>query len=411
MMAKSYRHQWRVLIILFMTWGFTGLARNSIAFLFPYFSLEFGLGAEHNGYLAATVAFFWAMAIIFLGDLAGRIGQPKVMVPGMCVGAIALVLFGLTHQVVLLYLFAAVFGFGCGSMCSPSISMIAEQSNPKNRGMFLGIMESGFSLIGSALGAIVITRIGADLGWRGCYILIAVLVFLTAMTVFGGLWRIPRQVEVSPQKTEKAEKHSFKELAAYRNIVITTILTCIAMMWYFTVAAFAIIYLMEGKGFSTIAAGAIFSGYGLGGFCGEVVIPTLSDRLGRKRTVLLCTVIGTVSFAAFLLLDLPALALTVCLFLASLFFSGLVPLPNSVIPSEAVPQELVPTAISFTPAVGELFGGVLSPALAGVLAGSLGITNVMYVLLVMPIILLVGGFLLTETAPAVLAKRQGTASL
>ena len=85
MMAKSYRHQWRVLIILFMTWGFTGLARNSIAFLFPYFSLEFGLGAEHNGYLAATVAFFWAMAIIFLGDLAGRIGQPKVMVPGMCV--------------------------------------------------------------------------------------------------------------------------------------------------------------------------------------------------------------------------------------------------------------------------------------------------------------------------------------
>ena len=411
MMAKSYRHQWRVLIILFMTWGFTGLARNSIAFLFPYFSLEFGLGAEHNGYLAATVAFFWAMAIIFLGDLAGRIGEPKVMVPGMCVGAIALVLFGLTHQVVLLYLFAAVFGFGCGSMCSPSISMIAEQSNPKNRGMFLGIMESGFSLIGSALGAIVITRIGADLGWRGCYILIAVLVFLTAMTVFGGLWRIPRQVEVSPQKTEKAEKHSFKELAAYRNIVITTILTCIAMMWYFTVAAFAIIYLMEGKGFSTIAAGAIFSGYGLGGFCGEVVIPTLSDRLGRKRTVLLCTVIGTVSFAAFLLLDLPALALTVCLFLASLFFSGLVPLLNSVIPSEAVPQELVPTAISFTPAVGELFGGVLSPALAGVLAGSLGITNVMYVLLVMPIILLVGGFLLTETAPAVLAKRQGTASL
>ena len=149
-MVKSYRHQWRVLFILFITWGFTGLARNSIAFLFPYFSLEFNLGAEHNGYLAATVAFFWALAIIFLGDLAGRIGQPKVMVPGMCVGAAALVLFGLSHHVVLLYLLAAVFGFGCGSMCSPSISMIAEQSNQKNRGMFLGIMESGFSLIGSA---------------------------------------------------------------------------------------------------------------------------------------------------------------------------------------------------------------------------------------------------------------------
>lgn len=409
-MVKSYRHQWRVLFILFITWGFTGLARNSIAFLFPYFSLEFNLGAEHNGYLAATVAFFWALAIIFLGDLAGRIGQPKVMVPGMCVGAAALVLFGLSHHVVLLYLLAAVFGFGCGSMCSPSISMIAEQSNPKNRGMFLGIMESGFSLIGSALGAIVITRIGAGLGWRGCYILIAILVALTALSVFVGLWRVPRQVEMREKTAEQDQKHSFKELAAYRNIVITTILTCIAMMWYFTVAAFAIIYLMDGKGFSTIAAGAIFSGYGLGGFCGEVVIPTLSDRLGRKGTVLLCTIIGMVSFAAFLLLDLPALALTVCLFLASLFFSGLVPLLNSVIPSEAVPQELVPTAISFTPAVGELFGGVLSPALAGVLAGLMGITNVMYVLLFVPIILLAGGLLLEETAPLVLAKRGQSAA-
>ena len=75
-----------------------------------------------------------------------------------------------------------------------------------------------------------------------------------------------------------------------------------------------------------------------------------------------------------------------------------------------MPQELVPTAISFTPAVGELFGGVLSPALAGVLAGLMGITNVMYVLLFVPIILLAGGLLLEETAPLVLAKRGQSAA-
>lgn len=407
MMAKTYRHQWRVLIILFLTWGFTGLARNSIAFLFPYFSLEFGLSAAHNGYLAATVAFFWAMAIIGLGDLAGRVGQPRVMVPGMLVGAGALFLFGLSHHVALLYALAAVFGFGCGAMCSPSISMIAEQSNPKNRGMFLGIMMSGFSLIGSAAGAIVITRIGAGLGWRGCYWLIAILVALMALAIFAGLWRIPRQAEVA---ADADEKHSFRELLAYRNLIITTVLTCVSMMWYFTVAAYAIIYLMEGKGFSAIAAGAIFSGYGLGGFCGEVLVPTVSDRLGRKKTVLLCTILGTASFGVFLLVDLPALALTLCLFLASLFFSGMMPVLNSVIPSEAVPVELVPTATAFAPAAGELVGGVLSPALAGVFAGLVGITTIMHVLLVMPVIVIIGAFMLTETAPAVLAKSRTQAA-
>lgn len=411
-MENSYRHQWSVLIILFFTWGFCGLARNSIAFLFPYFSEEFGLTDAHNGYLAATIAFFWAISIITLGEPAGRIGQPKVMVPGMLVGAVALVLFGMSPSILALYALAALIGLGCGSMCAPSLSMIAEQSNPKSRGLFIGVMQSGFTLIGSALGAIVITRLGSHLGWRTCYTIIGILVVLTAGMVFLGLWRLPRKKDPL-QPAEKAvteasveQKHSIKKILCYHNIPVTTVLTCLSMMWYFTVAAFAILYLMQSRGMDAIVAGAVFAGYGIGGFFGEAVIPGLSDILGRKRTVMICTIAGTLCFAAFVLVDLPKGLLMVSLFFSSMFYSGMMPVLNSVIPSEAVPRALVPTATSFTPAAGELFGGVLSPAIAGFLSGLLGIQMVMNILLVLPIAILGGAFLLEETAPRALIKAK-----
>ena len=51
-------------------------------------------------------------------------------------------------------------------------------------------------------------------------------------------------------------------------------------------------------------------------------------------------------------------------------------------------------------------GGVVAPVLVGALSNILGLTMVMYLLMILPVIELVGAFFLKETAPLVLAKRQ-----
>ncbi len=401
---KRYPFQWRALLLMILAWGFAGLVHNCVAFLFPYFSETFQLSTAHNGYLTGTLAFFWTLSILYCGPLADRLGQVRVMVPGLLIGGVALLILAISRSVVMLYVFTAIAGFGCGSIVSSSFSFLAEQSDPKNRGLFYGAAQSSFTLIGSAIGSVVFTRIGAmSMGWRGCYVIMAMLVLFAALMIFLGGRSIPR---AQRKETDNEQKKSFRLLLAYKNVVLSTILASLTMMWYFTVAAFTILYLMEAKNLTAVAAGAIFAGFGSGGFIGEFCAPFVSDRLGRKLTAFLAVTIGGGCFIAFVFLSMSTIAMTITLAGAGGFMSGAMAILNSVVPSESVPTHLVATATAFTPACGEFMGGVIAPVIAGVLSGVMGTTQVMIILAMLPVIVLIGLFFLKETAPAVLARRQ-----
>lgn len=399
---KQFPYQWRALLLMMMGWGFAGLVHNCVAFLFPYFSLDFQLGAAHNGYLAGTLAFFWTLAIFFGGPLAERVGQVKVIASGFTLGAVALALVAMSHSVVFLYVLMALTGLGCGTIVSASFSFLIEQSDPKNRGLFFGAAQSTFTLVGSAIGAVVFTRLGdSAIGWRGSYLLMAALVFGTAATIF----LVGRGIPRNPQADE-ATGGRFRELLAYKNVVLSTVLACLMMMWYLTVAAYTILFLMEDRGMSAVAAGAIFAGFGSGGFIGEFAAPMVSDRLGRKATCLVAVGLGGLCFAAFVFLPLSSPGMTLAIAGAACFMSGGVAILNSVVPSESVPPHLVATATSFTPAAGECMGGVIAPVIAGMMAGTLGTAQVMNLLAALPLLVLIGVCFLKETAPLVLARRS-----
>lgn len=399
---KQFPYQWRALLLMMMGWGFAGLVHNCVAFLFPYFSLDFQLGAAHNGYLAGTLAFFWTLAIFFGGPLAERVGQVKVIASGFTLGAVALALVAVSHSVALLYVLMAMTGLGCGTIVSASFSFLIEQSDPKNRGLFFGAAQSTFTLIGSAIGAVVFTRLGDSIiGWRGSYLLMAVLVFGTAVTIFLVGRGIPRNLQI-----DEGPSGSFREFLAYKNVVLSTILACLMMMWYLTVAAYTILFLMEARGMSAVAAGAIFAGFGSGGFIGEFAAPMVSDRLGRKATCLVAVGLGGLCFAAFVFLPLSSFGMTLAIAGAACFMSGGVAILNSVVPSESVPSHLVAMATSFTPAAGECMGGVVAPVIAGMMAGALGTAQVMTLLAVLPLLVCIGVCFLKETAPLVLARRR-----
>ena len=397
---KPYQYQWRSLFLMVLAWSFAGLVHNCISFLFPYFSEEFQLGSQHNGYLTATLAFFWTASILYCGPKASRHGQLKVMLPGLLLGAAALAVSALAGHVAMLYVLIAIAGFGCGAVVPSSLSFLAEQSNPQNRGMFFGVAQASYTLVGSAIGSLVFTRLAAtSAGWRGCYLVLSVLVLSAVVIIFVAGRKIPRaSVELEAETVQ-----NFRQLFVYRNVVISTVLAALAMMWYFTVAAFTILYLIEAKTLTVVEAGAIFAGFGLGGFIGEFSAPILSDYLGRKKTVITAALGGTLCFAAFLLLGLSAWQMTLAIAGASLCMSGAMPILNSVIPSESVPPELVGLATSFTPAVGELVGGVVAPVIFGTLSGMFSMASLMHALLVLPVLVVAGACLLRETAPTVLS--------
>jgi MFS family permease len=94
------------------------------------------------------------------------------------------------------------------------------------------------------------------------------------------------------------------------------------------------------------------------------VVPRLSDRLGRRPVVIVFNLVGLLVPAAALYFGGSIYALAGLVFLGW-SASGTMPLLMGTIPSETIPPRYVATALGMVMGLGEVLGGVGSPAIAG----------------------------------------------
>jgi MFS family permease len=137
--------------------------------------------------------------------------------------------------------------------------------------------------------------------------------------------------------------------------------------------------------------------------CGFVV-PALSDRFGRKPIMAVFTFIGLITPIAALYFGGPLWMLSILL-LIGWSGSGSFALFMGVVPAETVPRTLAASSMGLVVGVGELFGGVASPTVAGAIADATSLIAPMVVMMVCASIAGILSLFLKETAPGKIAAR------
>ncbi|MFC1964404.1 MFS transporter [Chloroflexota bacterium] len=117
-------------------------------------AIDLGISGGNAANILATISGLGILGMIFLGNIADRIGNRKVFILGLFL--MALTLFWLLSAVNMwmLYLFAVVFGFvnaGCGASESP---LVAKLFGMKSHGLIYGAVTFGFA-IGGAIGPVI----------------------------------------------------------------------------------------------------------------------------------------------------------------------------------------------------------------------------------------------------------------
>ena len=180
------------------------------------------------------------------------------------------------------------------------------------------------------------------------------------------------------------------DVLKHRNVVISILITICLMSWSMVINTYGIIYLSDGKGFDLIMAGSIFSAYGVGNFAGAISMAAISDYIGRRLTIILGTLMGGIAFGVLVTVQgLPLYAVMALMFLTAFLGVGVTTLSASIIPSESVPIPQIATATALTPAISEMFGGVLAPALCGAIIAAVGVGTTFMSLAVFPVIALI----------------------
>ena len=78
-------YEWKIILILSLTFGLVGLDRFILPVLFPAFMDELGLTYADLGNLVGILAVFWGLSAFAMGFLSDRVGRRKVLIPAVII--------------------------------------------------------------------------------------------------------------------------------------------------------------------------------------------------------------------------------------------------------------------------------------------------------------------------------------
>ncbi len=393
----------RAVILLSVGFGLVGLDRFMIIPLFPVIMKDLHLGYQELGLITGILSITWGLSALVAGRLSDVVGRRRTVVTATVLFSLLVGISGLANSLVALLAVRALMGLTDGAFTPPSITATLEASHPRRHGLNLGIQQAMLPLFGLGLAPIIVTQLLHYVDWRWIFLLLAPPGLLVAWLLHRTLRDPSRAALATHTATHDVGDHRWTDVFKVRNVWLNMIgmlcwLTCLIVT-----SALMPSYLIDHLHLDLRSMGMVMSAIGFGAALGTIVVPGLSDRLGRKPMMTLSSLGGVVSLIVFMQMGPEVGPLFITLFMALFFTFGCLNLTVGPLSAESVPAALMSTATGVAICVGEVLGGGIAPVIAGAMAEAAGVASILYLALGAMAVGFVVSFFLQETAPARLA--------
>lgn len=258
---------------------------------------------------------YMALGIIFAvigGRALDRYG-PKVIVLLMGISTgLSLLLTSQVNSLWQLFItYSLLLSIGTGPLYVVLMSTVSRWFD-KKRGLAVGIASSGIGL-GTIFIAPFATYLITILDWRMTYLIMGILVCIAVIPLSGFLRKDPHEVGALPDGAESTQPVVNKEEYSVQStglsllqVIRTRSFWLIIFIWMLFASPTFVIFThlvahTTDIGFSPGQAATVFSIIGASGIAGRVLMGIIADRIGRKRTAILCVLLqaGTFIWLAF----------------------------------------------------------------------------------------------------------------
>lgn len=265
--------------------------------------------ANDFGWSRATISGASSLAFVFgglIGIIAGRLNDrfgPKIIiaVSGVSLGLGYLLMSQLQAPGQLYLFYGIIVGIGFSGHDVVTLSTITRWFVRK-RGMMTGITKVGTGA-GQLIMPLIASVLIAGFGWRTSYVIIGWAVIILYIILSQFMRRDPQQMGLLPDGETDASKWasaSTEQGLSLREVIRTR------QFWTICLAYFTVIYCLltviihivphaTDMGITETKAAGILSVIGGISMAGRLVIGTASDRIGGKRTMMICFIIFTAS--------------------------------------------------------------------------------------------------------------------
>lgn len=387
--------QYATIFICFLMNILDGMDVLVISYCAPAIAKSWSVSPEALGAVFSAGLAGMAIGALLLAPYADFIGRKKMILLSAVLMGVSIFLTGYTDSVLQLIILRFISGLGIGSMLASTASLISEYTPNRSKDFWVSFVIGGYP-VGAVMAGYVAAYVIPTYGWQLMFKLAGLASLITIPLIFFflsesiefylrkqpkhalekvnlifGKMQLQLLVEL-PQKLPKNIGIPVKQLLT-KEYKLPTIQLWTALFFAFGCLYFLISWipkLASNAGLSmelAIYAGTVFN---IGAFVGVLTQGYISSRIGLKKTIalfLVLTALLMVVFQVFIGTD-------VLLFIFGLLgfgiqggFVGLY-----AVAARMYPTEFRTTGVGWAIGAGRL-GGVIGPALGGILVG-MGLT-------------------------------------
>jgi MFS transporter, SHS family, lactate transporter len=286
------RNQRNTFLACFLGWALDAFDFFLLTFVIVPMAGDFGTSiAELTYAITLTLAMRPLGAFIF-GLLGDRFGRRIPLMINIIFYSLMELLTAFSPNYTWLLIFRALYGIGMGGEWGLGASLAMETLPTAARGLFSGILQQGYAF-GYLLAAVVYWIVFPFFGWRGLFVAGALPAFLVLYIRA----RVPESPVWLQQQHERRDFWSDLLVVLKRHWVL--FLYVILLMTAFNALSHGTqdmyqTFLGEQRHYGVTQKAATGIIYAVGAICGGTVVGHLSQKWGRRRSIILTAILGII---------------------------------------------------------------------------------------------------------------------
>jgi SHS family lactate transporter-like MFS transporter len=284
------RVQRNTFMACFLGWALDALDFFLLTFVLVPVAHEFGQSIPNVAFAITLTLLMRPVGAFIFGWLGDKFGRRIPLMADIIFYSAMELFTAFAPNFTVFLILRALFGIGMGGEWGLGASLAMESLPAKARGLFSGILQQGYAF-GYLLAALLYWIIFPIFGWRGLFVagsLPALLViYIRARVPESPVWeRHRRERKESPVKLGRLIKQH-----GVLFLYVVLLMTAFNYMSHGTQDLYPT-FLEKQRGFDVGQKSMMTIIYALGAICGGTVIGFMSQRWGRRRSIILSATCG-----------------------------------------------------------------------------------------------------------------------